>query len=72
MDVVDAEVLAALRHDVCRPVIVEEAVDLVLAELALARQDEARDRLGAELEATHLECARLAEAIRRGGPWRPC
>ncbi|MEO7135449.1 MAG: hypothetical protein ABI024_14655 [Vicinamibacterales bacterium] len=34
MDVLDAEVLATLRDDVCRPAVIEEAVRLALEELS--------------------------------------
>jgi hypothetical protein len=47
MDVLDAEVLATLQDDVCRPAVVEEAVRLALEELAPARQDRNRERLEA-------------------------
>jgi hypothetical protein len=68
MDVLDAEVLATLQDDVCRPAVVEEAIRLALEELAPARQDRNRERLEAELVTVRQECDRLAEAIGRGGP----
>jgi hypothetical protein len=68
MDVLDAEVLATLQDDVCRPAVIEEAIRLALEELSSARQDRDRARLDGELLTVRPECARLAEAIGRGGP----
>ena len=68
MDVIDAEVLATLQDDVCRPAVVEAAIRLALDELAPARQDRTRAALDAELAAVRLECDRLAAAIGQGGP----
>ena len=68
MDVLDAEVLATLKDDVCRPSVVEEAIRLALDELAPKRQKDNRTRLEAELATVRQECDRLAEAIGRGGP----
>jgi hypothetical protein len=67
MDVLDEEVLATLQDDVCRPAVIEEAIRLALAELSPARQDEQRAKLECECAAARGECARLAEAIARGG-----
>lgn len=68
MDVIDAEVLATLQDDVCRPAVIEEAIRLALEALAPARQDRNRDHLAAELATVRQETERLAEAIGRGGP----
>jgi hypothetical protein len=68
MDVLDAEVLATLQDDVCRPAIIEEAIRLALEELSPARQDRERARLESELLTVRAECDRLAEAIGCGGP----
>ncbi|MDP2320626.1 MAG: hypothetical protein Q8O42_14960 [Acidobacteriota bacterium] len=68
MDVLDAEVLATLQDDVCRPAVIEEAIRLALEALAPARQDSNREHLAAELATVRHECERLAEAIGRGGP----
>jgi hypothetical protein len=68
MDVVDAELLATLRDDICRPAVVEEAIRLALEELSPERQADALARREAETEAARRECERLAEAIAKGGP----
>lgn len=68
METSDAEVLATLQDDVCRPAVIEEASRLALEELAPARQDRNREHLAAELATARQECERLAEAIGRGGP----
>ena len=68
MDVIDAEVLATLQDDVCRPAVIEEAIRLALEALAPAREDSNREHLAAELATVRHECDRLAEAIGRGGP----
>lgn len=68
MDVIDAEVLATLQDDICRPAVVEEAIRLALAELAPERQDVTRAQLEAELADLRRESERLADAIARGGP----
>jgi DNA invertase Pin-like site-specific DNA recombinase len=68
LDLLEAEVLATLHDDVCRPAVVEEAIRLALEELAPARRGTARDQLARQLAATRAECERLAEAIARGGP----
>ena len=65
---VDAEVLATLQDDVCRPAVIEEAIRLALEELAPARQNRSREHLADELATVRHECERLAEAIGRGGP----
>jgi len=67
MDVLDEEVLATLQDDVCRQAVVEEAIRLALAELSPARRDEKRARLEADCATARQECARLADAIARGG-----
>jgi hypothetical protein len=68
MEIIDEEVIATLHDDTCRPTVIEEAIRLALAELAPARQDDACERLEAELAAMREECDRLAEAIGRDGP----
>lgn len=68
MDLLDAEVLATLQDDVCRPAVVEEAIRLALDALAPASHDVTRARLEADLATARRECERLAEAIGRGGP----
>ncbi len=68
MDVLDAEVIATLKDDVCRPTVIEEAIRLALEELSPARQETAREGVEAELVSVRRECERLAEAIGRGGP----
>ena len=68
MDVLDAEVLATLQDDVCRPAVIEEAIRLAIEELSPARQQNARAGIEEELSAVRRECDRLAEAIGRGGP----
>ncbi len=68
MDVLDAEVLATLQDDVCRPAVIEEAVRLALEELSPGRQETVREGLEADLLGVRQECDRLAEAIGRGGP----
>lgn len=68
MDTLDAEVLATLKDDVCRPAVIEEAIRLALDELSPSRQQQNREQRVAELAAVRQECARLAEAIALGGP----
>ena len=68
MDVIDAEVIAALRDDVCRPVIIEAAIRRALEVLSPERQATSRDELAADLRAARHECEQLAIAISRGGP----
>jgi hypothetical protein len=68
MDVLDAEVLATLRDDICRPAVIERAIRQALEALSPAHQDLARERLETDLKAARAECDRLAEAISRGGP----
>jgi site-specific DNA recombinase len=68
MDVIDAEVLATLQDDVCRPAVIEEAIRLALDELSPASVADRRGVLDAELVTVREECARLAEAIGQGGP----
>lgn len=68
MDTLDAEVLATLKDDVCRPAVIEEAIRLALDELSPSRQRQSREQRVAELAALRQECDRLAEAIARGGP----
>lgn len=68
MDVVDAEVLATLTEDVCRPAVIEEAIRLALAELAPERVHRRRADLETEIAGLRAECERLAAAIGQGGP----
>jgi len=68
VELVDAEVLATIQDDVCRPAVITEAIRLALEELAPARQDQTRERQATELAGVREECERLAEAIGRGGP----
>jgi DNA-directed RNA polymerase subunit F len=55
IDVIDAELLAALQEDVLRPSVVDRAVALALAELAPERQQETRQGLEAERRAVVTE-----------------
>jgi len=66
-EIVDAEVLATLQDDILRPTVIDQALALALEELAPAGSDRVRRRLEAELAKLTDECARLAEAIGRGG-----
>lgn len=68
MEVLDAELLATLQDDVCRPAVIEEAIRLALDELAPTRQGRNREHLTVELATVRQECERLAEGIGRGGP----
>lgn len=68
MDAIDAEVIATLQDDVCRPTVIEEAVRLALDAFAPERQEASREARAAELATVRQECERLAEAIGRGGP----
>ena len=68
VEVIEAEVIATLQDDVCRPAVIEEAIRRALEELAPAGQDRNRERLAAELATVRHECDRLAEAIGQGGP----
>ena len=68
MTVLDAEVLATLQDDVCRPAVIEETIRLALEAFAPERQDEASATMAAKLATLRQECDRLAEAIGRGGP----
>jgi site-specific DNA recombinase len=67
MDVLDAEILATLQDDICRPAVVEDAIRLALADLSPARQEANRARLELDHATARQECARLADAIARGG-----
>jgi hypothetical protein len=68
MDAIDAEVLATPETDVLKPRIVEAAIAMALDALRPERQDDARETLTRDLDATRLESDRLADAIQRGGP----
>jgi len=68
MDLLDAEVLATLQHDILRPSVIEQAIALALKELSPRRQDVAREAIERELALVRAECDRLAEGICRGGP----
>ena len=68
MDLLDREVLATHQDDVCRPAVIEEAIRLALEELSPTRRAGDRRKLERELAQVREECARLAEAINRGGP----
>ena len=68
MDAIDAEVLATLETDVLKPRIVEAAIAMALDALRPERQDDARETLTRDLDATRVESERLADAIQRGGP----
>ena len=68
MDVLDNEVLATLKDDVCRPAVIEEAIRLAIEELSPATTERQRATLEQELGDVRAECGRLAEAIGRGGP----
>jgi Recombinase zinc beta ribbon domain/Recombinase len=68
MDVIEAEVLATIDDDVCRPAVIQEAVRLALSEFVPARMDDRRQRLESERDTARQECERLADAIACGGP----
>ncbi len=67
MDVLDAEVLATLGNDLCRPAVIVEALRLAQEELSPRGQDRTREELEAELLSVRREETRLAESIGGGG-----
>jgi site-specific DNA recombinase len=67
MEVIDAEVLDTLKEDILRPTVVERAIELALDELTPAVDSAAVGRRDSEIAALETECARLADAIARGG-----
>jgi site-specific DNA recombinase len=67
LDVLDAELLETLKDDILRPTVVQRALELALDELTPAAEPAAVEARGAQIAALEAECARLAEAIARGG-----